>query len=138
MSNVVMFGLNFPGTHQLSAGRGAAKPPRFEGMLRRKFAVKLWVMRERYAHRKTHVEMSDAVFRAGFGKHAGSKASVSCVELQEQNKMRNNLLISLEYHPFCAGWEHSRQVGIAIYEFLQIAISLAVFQGLIVEQVVCK
>ena len=63
-------------------------------------------MKELCAQQKPHMEMRDTVFRAGFEQHAGNQASGSRVELQEENKRQNNLLISLARHPFCAVWVH--------------------------------
>lgn len=46
MSNMVLFGLNLPGTHEFSVWRDTAKPLYFQVILCRKFAVEFLVIRE--------------------------------------------------------------------------------------------
>lgn len=66
--------------------KGYCQAPTLEVILCRKFAVKLSVLRELCAQRKPHMETRDTVFRAGLEQHAGNKASISRVELQEENE----------------------------------------------------
>lgn len=47
--------------------------------------MKLSIMKELCAERKSHMEIKDTVFRAGSEPHAGNNASVSLAELQEEN-----------------------------------------------------
>lgn len=98
MSNMIMFGLNLPGTHQLSVWRDTASPLTLKWYCT---GSSLWIslLWGSYVSKKTLYGNEGYCLQSRFWANAGNKASVSHVELQEENKRWNNLLISLACHP---------------------------------------